>query len=155
CLLAAGLAGDDAGADAGAVVGAVVGAAVGAVVAVPPPQAATRIAAAPLATRPRALPSSFIRRSPPPGGPRSPPCVPGRRLPRHCVRTRPSPPSLLVDRTGESPRMLSIGFVEQRPRPLGPHLARAGDDRRHGPALHEELGGPGLDGIDDRNRAHG
>ena len=68
---------------------------------------------------------------------------------------RASPTSLLVDRTGESPRMLSIGCIEQVPRPLGSHHAGAGDDRGHAPRAHEELGGPGLDGIDDGDRADG
>ena len=51
--------------------------------------------------------------------------------------------------------MLSIGFVEQFPRPLRAHGACARDHRRHRPPLHEELGGPDLDGIDDGDRADG
>ena len=45
----------------------------------------------------------------------------------------------------------SICGIEQCPRALGADDRRSGDGRRQRPALREELGGPHLDAIDDRD----
>src|SRR6478752_5777887 len=128
----------------------------GAAVAAEPLHAVATTAIAASAANPRAIPSFFmyepLLHSPTaiPGGLSAGPSSlePSRK-------SRLSASSSLVDRTGEPPRMLSIGSVEHRPGPLGAHCARARDHRGPRPTLHQELGGPDLDGVDDGDRPDG
>jgi hypothetical protein len=63
--------------------------------------------------------------------------------------------SSFVDRTGEPPRMLSVGFIEQSPRPFGQSGARALLGQGCRPTVHEEPGGPDAVGLHDGDWADG